>query len=248
MKILLMRGLVREAGHWGDFPARLSTALGGAQVLTPDLPGNGVLHGERSPTSVGEMVEAARSQAGGGPLVLFAVSLGGMVAVEWATRYPDEIAGLVVANSSLGGLSPFFRRLLPSAWPTIARALRSPVDERERAILGLVANAPPPHSAAEWVKIATERPVARANALRQLVAAARYRAPRQPPRAPSLVVVGDGDRLVSPSCSRAIAAWLGAPLAAHPSAGHDITTDAGDWVASEIAAWLRAKRHRGGSN
>ena len=38
---VLLRGLTREAGHWGSFPNQLRKALGGTPVLTLDLPGAG---------------------------------------------------------------------------------------------------------------------------------------------------------------------------------------------------------------
>ena len=42
---LLLRGLTREAGHWGRFPQQLQAALPGARILAIDLPGNAVLAG-----------------------------------------------------------------------------------------------------------------------------------------------------------------------------------------------------------
>jgi len=51
-------------------------------------------------------------------------------------------------------------------------------------------------------------------------------------------MLGDGDRLVSPSCSRAIARAFSAELAVHPTSGHDITLDAGPWVVEQLLAWM----------
>lgn len=45
---LLLRGLTREAGHWGDFPRQLQAALPEARILAIDLPGNGTLHRQAS--------------------------------------------------------------------------------------------------------------------------------------------------------------------------------------------------------
>jgi len=39
---LLLRGLMRETRHWGDFPARLAAA-GQTSTYTLDLAGNGLL-------------------------------------------------------------------------------------------------------------------------------------------------------------------------------------------------------------
>ena len=59
---ILLRGLTREARHWGDFPARLRAAFTDATIHTPDLPGNGRLHAQASPASVGAMTEHCRAQ------------------------------------------------------------------------------------------------------------------------------------------------------------------------------------------
>ena len=60
---ILLRGLTREQGHWGDFVPQLKAALPAeATLLTPDLPGNGVLHQQTSPSRVEDMVEAVRGE------------------------------------------------------------------------------------------------------------------------------------------------------------------------------------------
>ncbi len=57
---ILLRGLMREQRHWGDFPATLARALPGASIVTPDLPGNGRRHAQDSATRVADMVAACR--------------------------------------------------------------------------------------------------------------------------------------------------------------------------------------------
>ena len=63
---------------------------------------------------------------------------------------------------------------------------------------------------------------------------------RPPPasKVPLLVLCSDTDRLVQASCSHAIAQHYGGTLACHPTAGHDITCDAPEWVADQIVKWL----------
>jgi pimeloyl-ACP methyl ester carboxylesterase len=110
MSWVLLRGLTREARHWGDFADQLARALPGSaqetiQVLALDLPGNGVFHKEASPTSVTAMADFARAQllARGlpPPYRIVAMSLGGMVAADWALRHPDEVDRLVLINTSM---------------------------------------------------------------------------------------------------------------------------------------------------
>ena len=111
---VLLRGLMREQRHWGRFPGQLARALGGdtpAAIVTPDLPGNGERHLQRSASDVGAMVEFCRRdlRARGlrPPYALLALSLGGMVAVEWASRYPHEIDRAVLINTSMRPFSRF---------------------------------------------------------------------------------------------------------------------------------------------
>src|SRR6188474_3693108 len=105
MTWVLLRGLTREARHWGDFAERLARALPGSasaatRVLALDLPGNGVFCGEASPATVGAMADFAREQLRARglapPYRLVAMSLGGMVAADWALRHPREIERLVL--------------------------------------------------------------------------------------------------------------------------------------------------------
>ena len=91
-----------------------------------------------------------------------------------------------------------------------------------------------------WVRLRRERPVTTANALRQLVAAARYRARPAAPTAPMLLLAGAADALVAAQCSHDLARQWRLASAQHPRAGHDLTLDAGAWVVDEIERWLRS--------
>lgn len=243
---ILLRGLTRECGHWGEFPHQLAARLPAARILAIDLPGNGTLHRQSSPTRIADMVQAARAQLQAlgvaGPCHLLAMSLGAMVAVAWAAAHPAEIAGGVLINTSLRGISPFYRRLRPSSYPILLGVLaRRDPRAREAAILRLTSRTAPAAALDHWVTLRRLHPVSPRNALRQLAAAARFRAPAQPPAVPLLLLSGGGDALVDPRCSAELAARWHLPLRRHPSAGHDLPLDAGPWVAECIAAWLDAQ-------
>lgn len=248
---ILLRGLTRESAHWGGFPRALADALGpGHHVEALDLPGNGALHTRRSPWQVRGMTEAARNSLQArqlaGPAVLVAMSLGAMVAVDWAAASPGAVRGCVLINTSLRGFNPFWQRLQPRNYPTLMQLVlggMSPL-AREQAVLAMTSGRAAGHAAlpAFWADIARLRPVAPANALRQLVAAARYRAPRAAPAVPALVLASASDRLVSPQCSRRLADAWGWPLAEHPDAGHDLPLDDPYWVVAQIVGWWLAQR------
>lgn len=240
---LLLRGLARERRHWGRFPSLLQSALPpGERVIALDLPGNGERWREPSPPKVAGMVEALRAQlraAGQGPpYVLVALSLGGMVALEWAAQHPQEVAGAILINTSVAGFSPWWQRLRPSALPALLACLLSPsLRLREQAVFAATSTGGADPAVIEaWIGIARTCPVSRFNVARQLVAAARFRLPERL-EVPGLVLASAADRLVSPECSRAIARSWGLPLREHPRAGHDLTLDAPAWAAGQIAAW-----------
>lgn len=244
---VLLRGLMREQRHWGNFPAVLAAALPGAAILTPDFPGNGARHAEDSCSSVADMVEACRAdlRACGqmGPYHLLALSLGAMVALEWSTRYPGEVAACVLINTSMRPYSPFYRRLRWQNYAAIAgMALRGGAQRQERLILRLTSNRHAGDAALlrRWIAYQSERPVSRSNALRQLRAAARYRAPAARPPVPMLVLCGDADRLVDAACSARLAQAWQLPCLHHPDGGHDLPLDDGAWVAAAVARWIGA--------
>jgi pimeloyl-ACP methyl ester carboxylesterase len=72
----------------------------------------------------------------------------------------------------------------------------------------------------------------------QVFAASRWRAPSRLD-VPALFLVGKRDRLVHPDCSRQLARRYGAELVEHPDAGHDLTTDASEWVVEQVLRFTR---------
>jgi alpha-beta hydrolase superfamily lysophospholipase len=245
---VLLRGLMRETRHWGDFPPRLAAALGGAKVVAIDLPGNGRANALPSPTRVEAMVDHARrelvARGCAPPYAPVALSLGGMVAACWAARRGGELAGGVLINTSLRPFSPFYRRLRPARYPALARlALCGGDDARsEDAIFDMTSRRPALRDAClrAWIAWRGEYPVSRTNGLRQLLAAARYAAPVTAPACALLLLASRSDALVDPACSRTLAARWNTAYAEHPDAGHDLPLDDPAWVVEEIVKWSRA--------
>jgi pimeloyl-ACP methyl ester carboxylesterase len=187
------------------------------------------------------MAEAAREEflaQRSGHDYLFALSLGGMIGLEWMRRWPEDFCGVVLVNTSVRGLSPLSDRLRPVNYIRILRMLLSRDQGAvEQNILEMTSSKSKDfsHLAREWVKIAKAHPVNSANALRQLVAAARFRPGQERPTLPTLVLNGAQDRLVNPACSAALAKAWGLRLEVHPTAGHDLTLDEPEWVLAELA-------------
>src|SRR5262245_48324723 len=92
---VLLRGLTREGAHWGPFIEELGAAIDAADLVTLDLPGTGSQRSQRSPVSMTATTDACRLQlqARGhtGRICLLGLSMGAMVAADWALRYSDEV-------------------------------------------------------------------------------------------------------------------------------------------------------------
>ena len=237
---VLLRGLTREQRHWGAFATDFAAAYASAPVVTLDLPGNGALNGLRSPTRVDTMAAFCRDQLRSRGIVppyrILAMSLGAMVATAWCGAHPNEIAGVVLINTSLRPFSPVHQRLRPRALLRLALSGYSAI-ARERAVLAVTSNAARRDDEAlarQWATYWRERPVSAANALRQLWAAARFAAPPAPPCARVLLLTSTQDGLVDTRCSLALARAWRCGIESHPWAGHDLPLDDAAWVIDAV--------------
>ena len=241
----LVRGLIREARHWGVLPDLLRQAFPGAQVSTLDIPGAGDYFLQPSPLSVAAMVDHMRADflqraRAGDDNILIAISLGGMIAAHWLHAHVQDFQRAVLINTSFGGLSPLHHRLRPGAVLSMLRAATTRPSQREAVILRLVSNNADAFDGglALWESIRRERPVSPANALRQLCAATGFRLPEGRPRVPVLVLASTHDRMVSVECSRAIARAWQTPLVEHGSGGHDLSLDDPGWILEQVRGFL----------
>jgi pimeloyl-ACP methyl ester carboxylesterase len=176
---VFLRGLAREAGHWGDFLKQFQEAFPGDKILAVDLPGAGEWRAMQCPRTIFEMWQQVRehSQMEDGPINLFAVSLGAMIGMEWLRTAPEELELCVFVNSSTRMSGPFYRRLRWQIWQRFFRmlAVRKP-RERERALAEILMNNTNAREVAlpAWTKIALERAVSPQNLLFQMTAAAQF--------------------------------------------------------------------------
>lgn len=249
-----IRGLMREAAHWEDFPTVFESAFPNSKVVMLDLPGTGKNWQSKCPLSVTEMAEAIRNDArkylensvrehGKNPkCYLLAISLGGMVALEWLQRFPDEIKGGVFINMSLAGVNPFYQRLKPKAWlPLLDIALTKDVKAREKKVLSLTTSQfqIEESSLAERVAAYERHPVTKENFIRQLIAASRFRPQLKKTQLPVLLLNSLGDRLVDSSCSSLIQSQWNWELKTHPKANHDLPLEDPQWVITQVREWLQ---------
>ncbi len=245
---ILLRGLTREARHWAGMPEQLRASGLEGEIVSADLPGTGVHSQVRCPANVPALVDFVRddmrSRGYAPPFRIIGLSLGAMVALAWAQREPREIERLVLINTSMRPFNGPFMRLRPRALPELLCAALNWRGRRdaEAAIHNLTCNRREMRDTdlAKWIAIYRSATVTRANAWRQLWAAACFKADAAPPQCPLLVLSSEGDALVHPACSSAIARAWQAEHRQHPWAGHDLPHDDPLWLADSVAEWVAA--------
>lgn len=243
MHWILLRGLTREQTHWGSLRDALADAFPEHRFHTVDLPGTGVRFKDSSPWSIAGIRRQVQHHADHipGPYGIIALSMGGMVALDWAQNVEEgKIQRLVLINTS-SGFSPPWQRMKPSALPQLIRLLtRRELFHREAGILALTSNHPVATATIKrWYSIQRQRPVSLRNALRQLAAAARFKPAAKRPLPDALVLASRGDRIVDWHCSQAFESRWQWTLRVHPDAGHDLPLDDPDWVVAQITDYLR---------
>ncbi len=232
---VFLRGLGRRQEHWAGFLERFHARIPGAQIEALDLAGNGTERDRPAFTSISQFTDDIRLRSKllrEGPVRVVAISLGGMVAADWATRYPGDLLSVHLINTSDRRHSPFWQRLRPGTYPVLLRAFLERKDalERERTVLSIVSNSPEEQRnrwAEQFARLEACKP---AEFLKQIVSALRYAPPSHPPQVPVTLLSSKGDRLVDPACSARLAGAWGATLVSHPSAGHDLPLDDPEWV------------------
>jgi pimeloyl-ACP methyl ester carboxylesterase len=243
---ILLRGLIREAGHWGPFLDDLKEKFPDSTIACIDIPGAGVRYQDPSPTSMSEIVQIMREDfrrlklPADRPVALVAISLGGMIAAQWFQSYPQDFQAVVLMNTSYGSMSPLWQRLQPKALQLLLKVPLLKGEAKEHRILEVVSNRQDKYQsvAERWGQIAALRPVSLANTFRQLFAAARFKTTVNKPGMPVLLLSSLQDRMVSVECMRTIAKAWKLPTVDHPTAGHDLPTDEPRWTAEQIHRFI----------
>ncbi len=251
-----IRGLMREAAHWEDFPVLFESALPGNKVIMIDLPGSGQNWRTKCPITISEMAESVRLQAKEHieahlrkhgkdcPHYVLAISLGGMVALEWLQKFPGDLKGGVFINISLSGINPFYQRLKPKAWlPLLDIISTRDIKSREEKVLKLTTSQfeIKESSLKRRVDAYQSHPATKMNFVRQLIAASRFRTDFKKRTPPILLLNSLGDRLVDSDCSAELHSKWQWELKTHPTANHDLPLEDPQWVISQIGEWISKK-------
>lgn len=249
MNWLLLRGLMREADHWGEFSEKLQAAPGVGRVLCLDLPGVGTELGRVFMPNIKQLVEDVRSRFKNHEhdkkeeWGILGISLGAMIATQWVHDYPNDFKNIVVMNGSSKD-APFWKRLSPASMAIILQAFfEKDIAKREKAIIGMTSNLKKNDLKLidSWIEIAQKNAFSKITAINQLAAAAQFSLPDKI-KVPMFVLTSRADRMVNYECSKHIAEKYKAPIKIHPTAGHDIAIDDPNWVVDQVAKWSEQER------
>lgn len=243
---LLLRGLAREERHWGEFPKMLEEQIPETKVHFLELPGVGKKSHIEAFSQIKEYTNQLREewlelqQSNSGSWGILAISMGGMIGMDWCHRFPHDLNTLVLVNSSAGNLSAPHHRFSPTAMGTVLKLFfREDYEERERAILNLTTNILKVDDSIvkRYASYSSDTPIRRSSFIKQMVAASRFKIPKELHQN-LLVLAARKDRLASYKCSMAIAKHFHKKLHLHDNAGHDLPMDDPQWVIDHIKKFL----------
>lgn len=249
--ILLIRGLSRQQGHWGEFPKCLEREFEKQglefKIAFEDLPGFGKRHQQTSPSNIAKIAELLvptlekLSIESHQKIHLVGISMGGMVAMELAGRFPEYCESLVMINSSVKPVARFYQRLRPKAYPAFLKAWFHPfMRESERQILK-ISSENRIHDEIlldNWLELRKNNPPSRIAAIKQLIAASRFEAPSRPPINKVLLVASKNDHVASYLCTVNLANYWQVESVIHETAGHDLALDEPEWLARVCLDWF----------
>ena len=224
LPVVLLHAFPLSREMWQPQRGALADAC---RLITPDLPGFGDSPLLAGPPTVDGMADAVAETLDSlgitGPVVLGGLSMGGYVAFAFARKYPDRLAGLILADTRA---EPDDDAAKANRDKMIGLASTSPASEIiEQMLPKLLAPATPARrpDLVEQVRRmgSAQRPAGIIAALQVL----RNRPDSRPTlatiRVPTLVLVGREDVLTPKSMADGIAAGIaGAKLVAIEEAGH----------------------------
>ena len=150
--IFVLRGLIRggvySVGSTEKMKDTIIQNLGisaeNVKIHNLEIKGNGNKFNQTSATRIEDMIEDVRAdfqkmRNPNSEAVLVAISLGGMIGINWANKYPKDFAKAFILNSSLPTYCGLFDRVLPSSWYRLASgALSSDPFEKESLIFDVI--------------------------------------------------------------------------------------------------------------
>ena len=243
--LLLIMGLGWPSQAWHRSRPILSEKY---RTIAPDNRGAGRSEAPAGPYSIAQMaadaaavLNAARVNAAH----IFGMSMGGMIAQEFALQYPNKVRSLILGCTAAGG--PQAVRAEEAALQTLMTRGQDP-DQFAKAVSPFIYDARTPPERIEEDTAVRRKWYPSADAyfaqLQAVMAWEAYSRIGQISVA-TLVIHGENDRLVPPENGRLIAARIpGAKLMMIPGASHIFATDQPDLAHAAILDFLGAQATR----
>lgn len=243
--ILLLMGFSGNLNWW---PEQLLASLRqNYRLLLLDNRGTGHSSRGRKYYSIHRLAEdaAALVEALKIPQVtVLGVSMGGMIAQEFALSHAKRVSRLILA-CSFGGILPH-KILSKDHFALLQRYVQCPVTRRSNMFSNLIFTR---HyrlqmDRAEWLKISramSENPPSKAVIREQLAAIMRWRSWKRlhQIKIPCLIMTGDRDLLVNPEYSKKLSQSIaGSQLLVFPQQGHGFLYEMGERVLPPIHDFL----------
>ena len=233
--------------HSGLYPM-LGEALTarGIEVFQPDLRGNGRSGGQRGyieawadlRADLAALVNQVRAEGRTPPLFVLGMSLGGLVALDYALQYPEGLRGVIAMSPPLGELGVpaallALGRVLSRVWPRFS--LETGMDlsglSRDPTVVARILADPLFHRRGT-ARLSTE--------VTRTIHRLQRAAPEFP--VPLLVQHGTADRMVLPEGSRQFVAHVGHPdhrLIEYDGAYHALLADLeSERVLADLGDWI----------
>ena len=247
--LLLIMGYGSYSGHWFRLIPCLSQEY---RVVAFDNRGTGRSDKPDVPYTIemmagdaAELLEAVGIEAAH----VFGVSMGGMIAQEFALRYPGKVISLILGCTTPGGANSIPPTPESAGFLFDPERGKLPVEERARQtapwLWGQKFIDDNPDVVDQYVAVTAEYPTPVHGFQRQGQAIMGHDTFDRLPeiKAPTLVIAGSADRLIRVENSRLLASRIpGAELVILENAGHGFITDAQEEASKAIMDFLR--RHR----
>jgi len=241
--VLLIMGLGYPSAMWHRMRPALSASY---RTIALDNRGAGQSDVPPGPYSIALMASDAAGvlDAAGVPGAnVFGVSMGGMIAQEFALQYPGRVQSLILGCTAAGG--PTAKRAEPAAIEMLkARTWMSREQAAEAAVPFIYDTGTPRHLIDEDIAQRDPWPTSPAGYLAQLQAIVAWESFSRLPQitAPTLVIHGRADRLVPPGNGELIAARIpGAQLVLIERASHLFSTDQPEAAEKAVFEFLAAQ-------
>ncbi|MEX2372230.1 MAG: alpha/beta fold hydrolase [Dehalococcoidia bacterium] len=234
--LLLLHAFPLDADMWDGQVEALSPLVPVVPVNLPGFGGAPITAPEGWMDEAADVAHAALGGTGIDRVIVAGLSMGGYVALAYARRHGDSVAGLVLANT----------RADPD--DDAAKERRRGLADRLRSEGNFLADSPPPllSDAAPAEVVDRMKTIIRRQPAESIATAALAMAARADSTAdlagidvPTLVITSSGDGLISPDLSQAIAdAVPGAQLETIQGAGHLSNLEAPDEFNRILAAFV----------